>query len=105
MNSKELLKQTLENAAGMRRGYDIICLAPEGFSSQKVANIRQAMCQVEMLLETDALPEIGIEQCIVCGALWNMDEESWLDDLRGGTGILVREPYKAAKTEAHRPRQ
>ena len=50
---------SLRGVVGMRRGFDIICLAPEGFSSRKVANIRQAMCQVEMLLETGAT-KIGI---------------------------------------------
>lgn len=44
---------------GVRRGYEIICLEPKGFSTREVPNIRQAMCQVEMLLETGAT-KIGI---------------------------------------------
>ena len=45
--------------------------------------------------ETDACPEYGIEECSRCGAIWNMDENSWMDDLRGGNavGMLIREPH------------
>ena len=57
--SAENIAGSFQRMVGMRREYDIICLAPEGFSSRKAANIRQAMCQVEMLLETGAT-KIGI---------------------------------------------
>lgn len=45
-------------------------------------------------IDTDGIPEIGVEECAICGALWNLNEEQWFGDLRGGTGILIREPMK-----------
>lgn len=46
----------------------------------------------EVMERGDSVPEIGIEECMMCGALWNMDEDSWMGDLRGGVGMVVRGP-------------
>ena len=58
-DSEPAQPSSLKQEVGMRRGFEIICLEPSGFSTREVQTIRQAMCQVEMLLETGAT-KIGI---------------------------------------------
>lgn len=40
----------------------------------------------------DSIPELGLQECIFCGAIWNTNEDAAGEELRGGCGLFVRGP-------------
>lgn len=52
----------------------------------------------------DSIPELGLQECIFCGAIWNTNEDAAGEELRGGCGLFVRGPSCTPNPEGLRTR-